>query len=757
MSALCRYRIVVKGIVQGVGFRPFIYRQALKHHLAGYVANTTQGVVIEAQGKAEDLEQFLSTLPREAPAQALITEILSTGIAPGPEHDFTIVLSDNSGPASTLIAPDLCVCDDCLRELFDPGNRRYRYPFINCTHCGPRFTIIRGIPYDRPATSMAPFTMCPACQAEYDDPLDRRFHAQPNACPLCGPRAMLRDHLGQPLGGELFATAAGLLAKGKIVAIKGLGGFHLAVAAENGSAVERLRRRKGRAEKPLAIMVADLATARMLCELTAAAEKALSSPQRPILLAPKKEPSPISPAVAPGVNDLGLLLPYTPLHSLLLAAYPHPLVMTSANLSEEPICIDNQEAMTRLRGIADAFLVHDREIACRADDSVAMLSGETVRSLRRSRGQVPTPIVVAGTGPQILAVGGELKGAICLLKGQYAFLSQHLGDLKNLPALAFFKEVTAHLLAIFAGRPELVVHDLHPDYLSSLWALSENTLPVLAVQHHHAHLAACLAENRHPGPAIGLIMDGTGYGSDGTIWGGELLIGGFDNFERYAFLEPMPLPGGEAAIREPWRTAVGYLAEIFKQEIPALDFLTGHDWRQVAEIAGRKSLSPKTSSCGRLFDAVAAMTGGRHSIAYEGQAAIEFMYAAGTLGSRAYDVEIEESERGRMMMIAPLIEQVVSDLRHGLSLATISQTFHRTLIELMTQAAQAAATHSGLDTVVLSGGVFANRLLLHGLTDTLTKAGLQVLIHAQSPPGDGGLALGQAMVGRHHLLNQSGL
>jgi hydrogenase maturation protein HypF len=752
LSALSRYRIIVKGIVQGVGFRPFIYRQAIHHHLTGFVANTTQGVVIEAQGETRDLDRFLTDLPQEAPAQALITGIDSTGIASGVDHGFTIVRSDSSGSASTLIAPDLCICNDCLQELFDPANRRYRYPFINCTHCGPRYTIIRGIPYDRPATSMAPFTMCPACQAEYDDPLDRRFHAQPNACPLCGPQVTLCDGQGQPLEGEVFATAAGLLASGKIVAIKGLGGFHLAVDAGNGNAVERLRQRKGRAEKPLAVMVADLSSARGLCELTAAAEEALSSPQRPILLAPKRKPSPISPAVAPGVNDLGLMLPYTPLHYLLLAAYPHPLVMTSANLSEEPICIDNQEAMTRLAEIGDAFLVHDREIACRADDSVVMVSGETVRSLRRSRGQVPTPIVVDGTGSQILAVGGELKGAICLVKEQYAFLSQHLGDLKSLPALAFFKEVTEHLLAIFAGRPQLVVHDLHPAYLSSQWALRENTLPVLAVQHHHAHLAACLAENRHPGPAIGLIMDGTGYGSDGTIWGGEVLIGGFDGFERYAFLEPMPLPGAEAAIREPWRAAVGYLAQVFDQEIPALDFLSGHNWPPVAEIAGREILSPKTSSCGRLFDAVAAMAGGRQVIAYEGQAAIEFMYAAGSLGNRAYEVEVRQTPAGRVMMIAPLLRQIVIDLKHGLPLAAISQTFHRTLIDLLATTARDAASHSGLDTVVLSGGVFANQLLLHGLTGTLTKAGLKVLSHSLIPPGDGGLALGQAMIGRHHLL-----
>ena len=751
MNTSCRRRIIVQGIVQGVGFRPFVYRQATLHTLSGSVANTSQGVVIEAQGDLEAVELFLTALSRKAPAQALITEISFAEIPPHPEIGFTIVLSDPAGPASTLIAPDLCVCDDCLQELFDPQNRRYRYPFINCTHCGPRFTIIKGIPYDRPATAMAPFTMCPACQAEYDDPLDRRFHAQPNACPACGPQVSLGDSHGHPLAGEPFSIAADLLAKGEIIAIKGLGGFHLAVDAANDRAVERLRQRKGRAGKPFAIMVADLTSARMLCTLTDEGEKVLASPRRPILLAQRRGVIPISPLVALGVNDLGLMLPYTPLHYLIFKAYPHPLVMTSANLSEEPICIDNQEAMTRLAEIADAFLVHDREISCRADDSVVMLGQGRVQMLRRSRGQVPMPIIVEGRGAQVLAVGGELKGSSCLLKEQYVFLSQHLGDLKNLSALAFFKEATHHLLTIFDARPQLVVHDLHPDYLSSQWAIEESGLPVLAVQHHHAHLAACLAENRHPGPAIGLIMDGTGYGTDGTIWGGEVLIGGFHGYERFAFIEPMPLPGGEIAIREPWRAAVGYLTQVFGPEIPALDFLANHDWSKVGEIAAKGLNSPQTSSCGRLFDAVAAMAGGRQTIAYEGQAAIEFMYAAGTLSSRAYQVEVQEGVTGRVMMVAPLLRQIVSDLQRGLSLATISRRFHRTLVELLALTAKQAALYSGLDTVVLSGGVFANHLLLDGLTDTLTKVGLTVLSHTLTPPGDGSLALGQAMIGRRHL------
>ena len=746
-----RRRISVNGIVQGVGFRPFVYRQATGLGLTGFVANTSHGVEIEAQGDAEAIEKFINSLRHQAPAQALITEIDSIAIELKDDPGFEIILSNATGQVTTFIAPDLCTCDDCLQELFDPQNRRHRYPFINCTHCGPRFTIIRDIPYDRPATSMAPFRMCPRCQAEYDNQHDRRFHAQPNACPVCGPQVMLCDREGQTLGIDVFSSTAELLASGKIVAIKGLGGFHLAVDAGNDKAVNRLRERKGRAEKPFAIMVPDLAIAQTLCSLTPEAERFLASPQRPILLAPKKESSPISPAVAPGVGDFGLLLPYTPLHYLIFHSYPRPLVMTSANLSEEPLCIDNREAMSRLADIADAFLLHNRDIVCRADDSVATIEQGKPRMLRRSRGQVPTPILLKDSGPQILAVGGELKNVICLLKGQHAFLSQHLGDLKNLAAYTFFKETIHHFLTIFQGNPQLVVHDLHPEYLSSQWAVDENTRPTLAIQHHHAHLAACLAENRFDAPAIGVILDGTGLGRDGTIWGGEILIGGLAACERYAFLEPMPLPGGEAAIREPWRAAVGYLTQAFGQVIPDLPFLAAHDWQPVSEIARRGLRSPKTSSCGRLFDAVAAMAGGRQAIAYEGQAAIEFMYAGRKVGKRVYAVGLQESEAGRLMLLTPLLQQIVTDIQAGASLPQISQRFHRALIDLLTLAVKQAAAHSGLKVVALSGGVFANHLLFNGLYETLSQAGFTVLTHTLLPPGDGCIALGQAMIGRCHL------
>jgi len=743
--------------VQGVGFRPFVATLAHRSGLSGFVANTSHGVLIEVQGEADSIARFTRALQEDAPSPAVVGDITSTLLTPAPGSGFSIVPSDPNGPASTLVCPDLALCDECLAELFTPGNRRYRYPFINCTHCGPRFTIIASIPYDRPATTMATFAMCPACQAEYDDPGDRRYHAQPNACPLCGPQVTLHDREGRLLatGDDTFAVVARSLAQGAILAIKGLGGFHLAVDAGNDAAVQRLRNRKGRQEKPFALMVADLAMAHSLCHLKPQDEAILASCQRPILLLQGRELAPISPNVAPGLREFGLMLPYSPLHHLLMHANRKPLVMTSGNRSEEALCIDNNEAFSQLTEICDVFMTHNRDIVCRADDSVVMGSNSGHLILRRSRGYAPAPIMVADNGPQILAVGAELKSAVCLLKGNHAFLSQHLGDLKNLSAATFFQEAIARQLSLFAGRPELVAHDLHPDYLSTQWALAENTLPTVAVQHHHAHLAACLAENRHPGPAIGVILDGTGYGPDGTIWGGEVLIGDAGGYSRYASLEPMPLPGGDIAIREPWRAAIGYLTAIFGPEIPALQFLSAHDWLPVAEIAPNRRFSPLTSSCGRLFDAVAAMAGGRQVISYEGQAAIELMSAAGTRRAtdRCYDVLLEQSGDRYQMMISPLLRQIVADLRQGKDLALISATFHQTLIVLLTKAVCQAVDHTGIGTVALSGGVFANRIILDGLHDSLRGRGLSVLTHSQVPPGDGCIALGQAIIGRRWSLS----
>ena len=751
-----RRLITVQGLVQGVGFRPFIYRLATAHRLTGLVANTGGGVRIEAQGPEESLAGFARAIKEEAPPQSTITGLNQADLPLTEETVFRIVPSDPVGSAATLVAPDLRTCDDCLGELFEPSNRRYRYPFINCTNCGPRFTIITAIPYDRQATTMRQFRMCPACRREYEDPANRRFHAQPNACPDCGPRVWLCGPDGESLPGEAFAASARLLAQGRILAVKGLGGFHLAADPTNGAAVAELRRRKGRPHKPLALMVADLKAAEALCHLSPAARDLLLSPPRPIVLIPKRADAPVSPEVAPGVNELGLMLPYTPLHHLLLDAFGRPLVMTSANLSDEPLCRENQEALARLAGIADFFLLHDREIAHLADDSVLIPGPERrPHPLRRARGLAPAPIPLAESGPNVLAVGGELKNAICLTKDDLALISPHLGDLKNLAAHRLFAESILHLLNIFDGRPELIVCDLHPNYLSSQWARQNTGWPVLAAQHHHAHLVSCLAENRHPGPAIGVILDGTGLGEDGGIWGGEVLIGSAYGYTRYAHLEPLPLPGGEQAIREPWRTAVGYLVHVFGPNPPQLDFLASHDWRPVAEIAQRPRLSPATTSGGRLFDAVAAMTGGRQIISYEGQAAIELMAAAGPsplANDDDYQLDLSGLAATRILPIGPLIRQVVADLKAGAKLPAISRRFHATLIKMLAQAVRLASAHCGLATVALSGGVFANSLLREGLSRVLAREGFTVLNHSLLPAGDGGLSLGQAMIGRAHLL-----
>ncbi|MDT8334982.1 MAG: carbamoyltransferase HypF, partial [Desulfurivibrionaceae bacterium] len=553
---------------------------------------------------------------------------------------------------------------------------------------------------------------------------------------------------------QVVARTAGLLRDGGILAVKGLGGFHLACDARNEETVRLLRHRKNREEKPLAVMAADLEMARRLCRLDRDEEGALLSPAAPIVVAAARGDNGIAPSVAPFTDKLGVMVSYTPLHHLLLREFGGPLVMTSGNLSEEPICIDNREALARLAGIADYFLVHDRDIYMRGDDSVVMKMAGRIRPLRRSRGYVPRPIPVNGDGPRVLAVGGELKNTVCLLKENQAFPSQHLGDIKNLEAFGFFKEGIHHLQEIFEVEPELVVHDLHPDYLSTRWAGEQGILPVLAVQHHHAHLASCLAENRHDGPAIGIILDGSGYGQDGTVWGGEILVGDFSGFTRYGCLEPMPLPGGDAAVKAPWRTAVAYLDMAFEGNLPELPFMADHDLGPIREMVRKNINSPLTSSCGRLFDAVAAMSGGRQTIAYEGQAAIELMEAAGRGGKEpAYRWDIISIDDILYPGLRALIRQVAEDVASGISQAIISRRFHRTLIEMLVGAAERVREQTELDTVVLSGGSFNNYLLLEGLIGHLEGKGYNVLVHRQLPAGDGCLSLGQAVIGRSWLLN----
>ncbi len=747
-----RKHITIDGIVQGVGFRPFIYNLAHQHHLTGYVTNTSTGVEIEVEGRAQAIRQFQIRLNKDAPPLCVIRTISSQGSPLNGDTTFQIRPSHHATTPTTLIAPDVATCEACLEEIFDPQNRRYLYPFTNCTNCGPRFTIIKQLPYDRAATSMASFTMCPECQAEYDDPHNRRFHAQPNACPTCGPMVTLWSSNQTPVTTtEPLRETAKRLKEGAIVALKGLGGFHLAVLATEAKAVRRLRERKHREEKPLAIMVPDLATAQTLCDLTLEAEQLLTSWQRPIVLLRKKHPSPIVEAVAPDNPRLGVMLPYTPLHQILFHYQLPPLVMTSANLTEEPICVNNAEAFHRLQHIADYFLTHDRDIYLRTDDSVMITIGKQVLPLRRSRGYAPQPIFVNSTGPPVLAVGGELKNTVCLLKDDRAFLSQHIGDLANQEAYAAFQKTITHLTQVFETVPELIVQDLHPDYFSTRWAREQTGVRRLAVQHHHAHLAAVLAENQVSEPVIGLIMDGTGYGTDGAIWGGEVLIGDLGEFQRYAHFEYMPLPGGDAAIRAPWRIALSYLIRTFGEDFPQLPFLKQHNWAPVAELVTRNVRCYPTSSCGRLFDAVAALCGGRQTIHYEGQAAIEFMYRVQSLKVRPFAYELEQTATGWQLSVQPIIRAVVRAIQNGESLERLASRFHATLVKLFVELARQARADTGLKLVALSGGVFQNQVLVEALVPALKRARFTVLVHRKVPPNDGGLALGQGLIGRQTL------
>lgn len=749
-----RWKISVGGIVQGVGFRPFVYRLALARGLTGFVANTSDGVAVEAQGQVAQLEDFLVALRTEAPPLAQVGEISSVAIPLNHDGEFVLRHSTASGPVSTLISPDVAVCEDCLAEFFAPADRRFRYPFINCTNCGPRYTIVQRIPYDRPHTTMRGFAMCAACQREYDDPANRRFHAQPNCCPDCGPQLSLVAADGRLVAerDEALAEALRRLAVGEIVAVKGVGGFHLAVDAANSQAVQRLRQRKGREAKPLAVMVADLATARKICRLEALEEQALTSQARPIVLAAKNEGHGLADEIAPGYDQFGLMLPYAPLHYLLLQGSVRALVMTSANRSEEPICIENDEAVQRLAGIADCFLVHDRGIHLPCDDSVVTLQAGMISQIRRSRGFAPKPIGLAATGAMVLGVGAELKNTVCLLKGNQAFCSQHIGDLKNLEAYRVFQQSIGQLAALFEIKPALIVHDLHPQYLSSRWAQEQHDVPTLAVQHHHAHLAACLAENHQDGPAIGIILDGTGYGPDQTIWGGEVLLGDAHGYQRFAALESLPLPGGDAAVQAPWRTALSYLHAAYGDKLPDLSFMAGHECGPILAMVQKGVNSPLTSSCGRLFDAVAAMGGGRQTIQYEAQAAIELMQmAGGRLGAAAFPCEVYEENAMLKISVRSLIRAVAQAVHSGMAQGEISRRFHAGLVAAFTRVAEEARRRENINTVVLSGGVFQNRLLLEGLAASLERAGFGLLLHKELPCNDACISLGQAVIGREAL------
>ena len=816
-----RIRARVEGTVQGVGFRPHVYRLATQLELAGWVLNDGRGVLLEVEGAPRAVEGFLGRLGSEAPPLAAIEGVSVEDLAPAGSEGFRIELSEGGGEPlacapqrGALVSPDVATCAACLAEMLDPADRRHRYPFLNCTDCGPRFTIVRGVPYDRALTTMAGFEMCRACRAEYDDPTDRRFHAQPTACPVCGPRAVLLGGDGEPLpsdgdgeapaegaddavahgeapagADDAVAHAAAALRSGSIVAVKGVGGYHLACRADDEDAVARLRARKHREQKPFALMVADLDAARTLVELSPAEEELLLGRERPIVIARRRPTplrgtggTPVARSVAPGAPDLGVMLAYTPLHHLLLADAGVALVMTSGNVSDEPIAYEDADALERLHGIADRFLVHDRPIHVRTDDSVVRSLGalsvtrDGVRRaplmLRRSRGYVPESIPLALAAPRpILACGAAQKSTFCLAEGGRAWVSHHIGDLENWETLRSWREGVEHFQRLFAVVPEVVAHDLHPEYLSTKEALDFDGVELVGVQHHHAHLAAVLAEHGETGTAVGAIYDGTGYGEDGTVWGGEVLVGDLAGGERAAHLLDVTMPGGAQAIREPWRMACSWLlAAEAGGALPATlgaagdappaalaGAIDGERWGQVAALARSGLSSPRTSSMGRLFDAVAALCGLRATVGYEGQAAVELEAIAGddetsvaATAREAYPLPISEpppdegAPGGLVLDARATIAAVAADAAAGVEAATIARRFHAAVAATTAEVLAGCAEAAGTSIAVLAGGVFQNRRLLELTVTALEGRGLDVLLPERLPPNDGAIAYGQA-------------
>lgn len=768
--AIIRKSIHVRGIVQGVGFRPYIYNLARSRGLCGYVLNSSSGVTIEAEGPEDVLDDFIEQIRRHPPVLAKVEGISVSHVAMLGEGAFTIRQSRSSAGEFVLVSPDISTCDDCWRDCLDLENRRYGYPFTNCTSCGPRYTIINDLPYDRPQTTMAEFRMCPQCQSEYDDPSNRRFHAQPNACPVCGPTIALARYGSFLPEGPVFGygdisqsilrDVREVLRQGSIVAIKGLGGFHLACDAENEAAVRLLRERKKRSDKPFALMARDLHAVERFCVISAADRELLLSPQHPIVILPRRCESRITTSVAPGNSTLGVMLPYTPLQYFLFgeSAQEVPeftaLVMTSGNMSEEPIVIHSQEAWQRLGQVADWFLFHNRGIHMRVDDSVARTFEGRPHVLRRSRGYAPYPIDLGGPMEELLACGAELKNTFCLTKGQYAFLSQHIGDLDNYETLEFFEETLGNLKKLFRVEPRGVAYDLHPLYLSSRYALGLPKLQKVGVQHHHAHIASCMAENSLFGKVIGVALDGTGYGTDGQIWGGEFLVADFAGFERRAHFRCVPLPGGDTAVRQPWRAALSYLRDTFSGAIPGGLSL----WREVPEkrlhlvlaMLDRRVNSTLTSSCGRLFDAVASIVGLRHEVTFEAQAAIELENVTHPGVEEIYDFAIEGSG-AQQVDFRPSIAAIVRDVQGNQPVPVISSRFHNTVAAAVTETCRRIRQESGLNRVCLSGGTFQNVYLLQRTIQNLRGAGFKVFLHSRVPPNDGGIALGQAVIANQIL------
>ncbi len=770
---LKRKHIQITGIVQGVGFRPFVYRIATENHLAGFVQNTPEGVEIEVQGENEHLQKFLANLRDHPPLLSKIEEIVETNIPPIRESIFAIQESNPAGMPVTLISPDIGLCDACREELFNPQDRRYLYPFINCTHCGPRFTLIQKIPYDRKNTTMSSFVMCPDCQEEYDDPTNRRFHAQPNACPVCGPQVWFVNHRQNHINRETpVEEAIQLLRAGGTLAIKGLGGFHLACDAKNEEAVQWLRHRKHREEKPLALMVRDIDVTRTFTEISKIEAELLQSVEKPIVLLQKRKEGVIAKSIAPDNGFLGVMLPYTPLHSILLNKGPDVLVMTSGNLSDEAIVMENEIALENLSEIADGFLLHNREIFTRCDDSVMQVCQGKPKFVRRARGFAPVPIFLNPNHNEVLAVGGMYKNTFCLLKGNRGFLSPHIGDLESLETIEYFEKSIPHLQTLLQIHPKMIACDMHPDYVSTQWAYSQKDKQIIPVQHHHAHIASCLAENRVDGPVIGLALDGTGLGTDGQIWGGEVLIADLNGFKRKAHLKYVPMPGGDTVIREPLRMSMSWLYEVYQLENVQSDFAT---WsclffaikclpesvvNIVSQILENKSGHTQTSSLGRLFDSVSAFLGLCHIARFEGQPAMLLesqLYGLDTPAvNECYSFQVYNENEVLIINPVSMWQALIRDVERNLPVNVIALKFHKALVKIFVDVCITIRETCQLNAVALSGGCFQNRFLSSHLTSKLQDNGFIVYSHYKVPCNDGGLSLGQAVIASSQL-NQASL
>ncbi len=742
------YSVKLNGIVQGVGFRPHVYRLAVEYNLKGWVINSSAGVILEVEGEEEDLREFMHRLQNEPPPRAVIRSCEMREIPLQGFTGFTIKPSDDAGETTAMISPDIAVCHECKKETSDVNDRRYRYPFTNCTNCGPRFTIIKALPYDRAMTTMAKFTMCPDCQAEFDDPRNRRFHAQPNACPVCGPQITLVDANGVPVEREV----RDLLKSGYIVAVKGLGGFHLAANALDAAAVMRLRQRKRRDAKPFAVMVRDLATAHQHCIINAGEEALLASPAAPIVVLQRKEDSPLpAEAIHPGLKTLGVMLPYTPLHYMLFDDELRVLIMTSANISDEPLITVNEEALEKLESVADFFLLHNRDIYNPCDDSVVQLTkAGTVHFMRRARGYVPEGIPLGRQVRPVLALGGEMKNTFCITRGSEAFLSQHWGDLNHYQNYVSFLRGIERFKASLEVEPQILAHDLHPDYQTTRWAKEQKDVRRVEVQHHHAHMASVMAENGLQGEVLGLICDGSGWGTDGTVWGGEILQGDFQRFERVASLRTVPLPGGDLSARRPYRMALVYLLLALEEAglewadrlLP--DLVPGEKELLVQRF--RSSREPLTSSCGRLFDAVAAALGICGINRYEGQAAVELEACADPGEKGSYGFSVEKQGERWVMDVMPMWPELIADIKGAHRPESMAMKFHLTLVRMFETTLLKLRDETGINRVVLSGGVFHNQLLLANMFDRLTNRGFMVYHQQKVPPGDGGISLGQAVI-----------